>query len=197
MIKNIIFDLGQVLINYDFGLFFRACGLNPKEHRFRDDLPLISKFDAGLINRETFYNEMRKIYGFNLSQTEFEKAWCTPFWENAEMLEFAHELSPDYRLFILSNTDEIHFPFLWKTFPNLHIFKTNLMLSYILGCVKPDVKIFRLALNQFSLKPDECLFIDDKKANIESAKRYGLSAILHKENNKTITSLYNILTRLS
>ncbi|MCF7792737.1 MAG: hypothetical protein K9N09_02125 [Candidatus Cloacimonetes bacterium] len=74
MIKNIIFDLGKVLIDYDFNLFFQACGLEPDKIDFKDDISLILKFDSGLIYRKTFYKEMKTSFNFDLIQSDFEKA---------------------------------------------------------------------------------------------------------------------------
>ena len=194
MIKNIIFDLGNVLINFDFNRFFAVCGYKPDERDLDEALPVLMKFDAGKISRIEFYKQMKKLFTFNLSQIQFEAAWCDNFWENSEMIEFARKISEKYSVFILSNTDEIHFPYIWQQFPILHFFQNNLMLSYELGAVKPGRLIYERALEKFDLKPEECLFIDDKKINVEAANICGFQSIWHQTNKKTIEKISKFLT---
>ncbi len=194
MIKNIIFDLGKVLIDYDFDIFFSACGLQPECHDLIQAEPLILLFDRGKINRQSFYLELKKIFSFQLSQQEFEKAWCSIFWQNTPMITLAKQLKLNYHIFILSNTDEIHFPYIWKNFPALHIFKDNIVLSYQVGYVKPDYSIYRKALEQFDISPVETVFIDDKAENVEAAEKVSISSILHLSNKKTGADISKLLT---
>ena len=193
MIKNIIFDLGNVLIYFDYNRFFAACGFAPEERDVDEALPVILRFDAGLIGRDEFYLGMKKVFSFDLSPAEFEAAWCDNFWENTEMIDFAHELSRQYRIFILSNTDEIHFPYIWQKFPSLHVFRQNILLSYELQAVKPEKLIYRKALRKFDLIPAECIFIDDKKINVRVAQEIGLKAVWHADNKKTKEKIISML----
>ncbi|MCF7792736.1 MAG: HAD-IA family hydrolase [Candidatus Cloacimonetes bacterium] len=110
------------------------------------------------------------------------------------MIDFAKKLSSKYKIFILSNTDEIHFPYIWKTFPSLHIFAQNLMLSYQLGCMKPNLEIYSKALSMHKLKAEECIFIDDKLENMRAAEKFGMTSILHINNKKTFIDVSKHLT---
>ncbi|MFC1898579.1 HAD-IA family hydrolase [Candidatus Cloacimonadota bacterium] len=194
MIKNIIFDLGNVLINHDFNRFFAVCGYKPDERDLDEALPVLMKFDAGQIGREEFYTGMQEVFGFDLSRNEFEAAWCDNFCENTEMIDFARELSSGYSVFILSNTDEIHLPYIWKTFPTIHFFNEKLMLSYELGAVKPGKLIYEKALEKFDLNAKECLFIDDKFTNVKSAETCDITSIWHQTNSETFEKIAKILT---
>jgi glucose-1-phosphatase len=195
--KNIIFDLGNVLIYHDFNRFFAACGYKPGVRDLDEALPVLMKFDAGEINRSQFYVGMKDVFGFDFSQADFEAAWCDNFCENAELIEFAFQLSCKYPVFILSNTDEIHFPYIWQTYPSLHFFKSNLILSYRLGAVKPGKEIYRKALKEYSLVPGNCVFIDDKKVNVDAAESCGINPIWHQSNVETIEKISKFLTHIS
>lgn len=194
MIKNIIFDLGKVLIDYDFDIFFKACKVNSKAADLKNAASVINLFDAGKISKKQFYNAMKKIYSFQLDQLDFEAAWCNHFSQNMEMIAFAKKLSSQLNLFILSNTDEIHFPFIWQNFPILHFFDNNLMLSYQLNYIKPDLDIYKKAFTLFGLSTEESLFIDDKEKNVIAADKFGICSILHETNKKTIQEVSNLLT---
>ncbi|HPR17602.1 MAG TPA: HAD family phosphatase [Candidatus Cloacimonadota bacterium] len=180
MIKNIIFDLGKVLIDYDFDLFFRACGFAAGEKDLAQAEDIIALFDAGKINKKQFYLQMRERFGINLTQTAFESAWLHIFWEDKEMLNLAAECKKRFPIYLLSNTDELHFPFVWQQFPSLRIFAKNLMLSYEMDCVKPELIIFQKGLEKFGLKPEESIFIDDRADNVEAARKIGITSICHR-----------------
>ena len=124
---------------------------------------------------------------------ELEKIWSEVFFENEKMIKLAEKLHPHYQLYIFSNTDEIHFPYIWKNFPALHTFGQNLMLSYELGAVKPEKEAYDKALKKFNLKPEECIFIDDRPINIQTALEIGMQGIVHRSPEETTNELAKIL----
>ena len=192
-IKNEIFDLGKVLINFDFSSFWVSIGAEKCERFLDEAQEPILLFEAGKISRQRFYNEVRKIYNFNMNMQDFEEIWCNVFSEKSQMIEMAKKINRKYEIFIFSNTDEIHFPFIWKKFPSLHFFKENLMLSYEIGSVKPDLDSYERALNKFDLKFEECLFIDDRPINIQVAESLGMKGVLHKKFEVTKEKISEIL----
>ena len=145
------------------------------------------------IDRE-FYLAMRDLFQFKDDQDKFEHAWRNVFFPMVDMLELSKKLAEDHEVYLLSNTDEIHFPFIWENFPQLHHFENNLMLSYELGCVKPDIEIYELSLNKFNLKAEDCIFIDDKLINVKAARDYGMTAIWHQSFIETKQILSKFLT---
>ena len=191
---NVIFDLGKVLIDYDFGVFYRAINCKNKSLSITEaELPVLL-FDAGKLSRHEFYLEMKELFDFDVEQEAFEHAWKNVFFPMNDMLDLSREIAQHHDVFILSNTDEIHFPHIWQEFPQLHHFGDNLMLSYELKSVKPDIEIFRLALAKFKLNLENCIFIDDKYENIEAARKYGMSAIWHQSFDLSKQKLSNFLT---
>ena len=194
MIKNVIFDLGKVLINFDFDGFYIALGYDSAERTLDEANEPILLFEAGKISKAAFFEEIKKIYGFDLSLKEFEIIWCSVFSEAKDMIELARKISEKYNVFILSNTDEIHFPYIWKNFPELHFFEKNLMLSYELNSVKPEKEIFINAIEKFTLIPSECVFIDDRPVNVNVAEKLGMKGIVHQSFLSTKEKLVKILT---
>ena len=192
-IKNVIFDLGKVLINFDFSSFWESIGAEKCERFLDEAQEPILLFEAGKISRQRFYNEVKKIYNFDMKRQDFEKIWCDVFSEKSQMIEMAKKINQKYEIFIFSNTDEIHFPYIWEKFPSIHFFKENLMLSYEIGSVKPELDSYEMALNKFDLKFEECLFIDDRPINIQVAESLGMKGILHEEFEETKEKISEIL----
>lgn len=187
-IKNIIFDLGVVLINIDTGLTVKAM----KELGFANfqesytlfkQTNLFNKLEKGVINPEDFRNELRKHVDKEVNDKDFNHAW------NAMLLDFPKEridlikrLSKKYNIYLLSNTNEIHYNQYIKDFKNQYGFEFSSLFkkayfSHQVGMRKPDVNIFRFAIENSNLNPEETLFIDDLKVNIESAKKTGLQTL--------------------
>lgn len=192
-IRTIIFDLGNVLIGYDFERFFRGMGCTPFSYTLHDIEHIVSAFDAGQISRRQFIDRMQAFLGTDVSDAEFEHHWCDHFYAMDAMLDLAVEKARQYRIFLLSNTDEIHFSYIRRTFPRIAVFDGALMLSYQLGVNKPTASVYRKALARYNLQASECLFIDDRPENIAAATQEGLHTILHLEASSTIDQINTLL----
>jgi putative hydrolase of the HAD superfamily len=195
LIKNIIFDLGKVLIDYDWSILYRKLDGKISEEELNDNAEILLDFDAGKLSQEEFYTIIRSRFDLNLTFVEFKNIWCDIFKEIPEMIALADTLQKKYRLFLFSNTDKLHFPYIWKTYPALHIFSKNLMLSYELKSVKPCKESYIRAINKFNLKAEECIIIDDKLENVMAARQLGIAGIRHLALDSTIAELkgYGIL----
>lgn len=195
MIKNIIFDLGKVLIDYDWTLFNKQVDHKISKDDMNDNAEILLAFDAGKMEPEDFFEIMRARFELDLSFIDFKNIWCDIFKEIPAMLAFAETLQKKYQLYLFSNTDKLHFPYIWEKFPALHFFNNNLMLSYELGSVKPHRESYIRALNKFNLNAVECIFIDDKLENVLAAKKLGMAGIRHLSLDSTTTELktYGIL----
>lgn len=176
--KNIIFDLGKVLVEYNFDVFYKELGYEPEMETLIESAIPVLEFESGRITRQEFYQKLKEIYKFEHSLADFEKVWSSVFTGLTGLVNYARELKENYDIYILSNTDEIHFPLIWKEFPELHFFEDNLMLSYELDSVKPQKEIFERALKMFDLNPEDCLFIDDRPENIKGAAENGIAGVL-------------------
>ena len=192
-IENIIFDLGNVLIDVDFEVFYQKLGYVPEATDLVKAKHFITKFEAGQIAVDDFIEELNNHWNLQLSVDEFKLIWTNLFSANQQMIDLAEDLSQKYPVYILSNTDEIHFPYIWNNFPELHFFRDRLLLSYKLGTVKPNSQIYQIACQKYDLTPESTIFIDDKAENIEAARKIGFNGIVYLNYKQTRQELDKLL----
>lgn len=199
-IKNIIFDLGGVILNLDYGLTtqaFKSLGIKEFENLYSQvkQRQLFDDYEKGFIASEVFRNELVSLIESGPSPHEIDAAWNAMLLDlPEERIELLEKLKSKYRLFLLSNTNDIHITayssYLLKTFgfPDLsHIFEKE-YYSYRVGMRKPDKEIFELVLSENDLKASETLFIDDSAQHIEGARQAEITAY-HLQPPQTIVHL--------
>lgn len=195
MIKNIIFDLGKVLVDYDFSHFFAKFGISQSDKKFIEMAPLYNTFNCGEISREQFLLRLKEFLGTELDCTQIEQEWADQFTLIPEMVDLALSLKDNYQIYIFSNTDEIHFNHIIDKFIELKIFDNNYMLSYELGCIKPNEVAYEKALSKFDLNGEDSVFIDDRIENVIGAKIFGMHSIQHLDHLTTYKKLASILEK--
>ncbi|HEY1025689.1 MAG TPA: HAD family phosphatase [Sphingobacteriaceae bacterium] len=185
-IKNIIFDYGNVIFLIDFKRTqhtFTELGIENVERFFAHTGhdPLFDEFEKGNITAADFRDGIRKITGIPaLSDTEIDRAWNTlligvpPV--NHEILL---KLKKNYRTFLLSNNNEIHYNWIMDYLKREYHLESNSVFfekdyySHLMGKRKPNADIFEQVLQENALDPQETLFIDDSPQHIETAQRLG------------------------
>lgn len=181
MVKCIMFDLGDVIVRNNPR---RACmrlskycpvGVDEVEWFAPKKFHLL--MDTGKLTKRQLYSAaVRNLKLEKVSQKKFEQIYADIFTDNPPVQDIARKLKKNYKLMLLSNTDAIHFEHMLRTFPILKIFEHH-VVSYKVGYKKPHIKIFQAALKKCGHPARECIFIDDKKANILGAKKAGMKAI--------------------
>jgi putative hydrolase of the HAD superfamily len=199
-IKNIIFDLGGVLMNIDVSITesaFIDLGVDQfsamfTQHHSND---LFVQLETGQISPEAFYEAFRKGTGVELSDEIIKKAWNALLLDfRIPSLEWLEKIKTKYRIFLFSNTNQIHHDAFTETFKqttgkaDFDAFFEKAYYSQNLGMRKPDPKPFLHILKEHDLVPSETLFIDDTFKNIETAKSLGLKTI-HLQWPQTIAEL--------
>jgi putative hydrolase of the HAD superfamily len=199
-IKNIIFDLGGVILNLDYQITvnaFERIGLNNPEDMFskKSQTNFFDDFETGKILAQEFRNEIKKLISKPVSDQQINDAW------NAMLLdfplhrfEFLESIKSKKRIFLLSNTNEIHMSW-FKNYVN-NLFGNNVFfdlfevayLSNEMGMRKPNTEIFNAVIEQNNLIPNETLFIDDSPQHVDGAKKAGLQSYWLK-NDEDITDL--------
>lgn len=199
-IKNIIFDWGGVLIDITMDRFLDTCvkyGLSVTSDEITGSHKggLYLDYETGLISDSEFRDGIRNhIYKDTdnntnvntLSDKEIDDIWNSMI-ENIPLrkLELLFDLSRKYNLYILSNTNAIHWNyasdrvFQYNNINLKKIFK-KIFLSYEMHLVKPDKEIFLEALKEGKMKAEETLFIDDSKANCDAAESVGINTYHYK-----------------
>ena len=182
MIKAILFDLGNVVIPFDFKLAYvrmaELCGCKPEEvpPRIRAT-GLVGPFERGEIAAEPFVRELSSALNLNITHQEFCSWWSGVFLQETLVSEaLLADLASRYRLLALSNTNPIHFAMLKEAYPLLRHFH-DYVLSYEVGAAKPDAKIYQEAIARAQCSPAECFFTDDLEVNIDAAREQGMQAV--------------------
>ena len=186
-IKNIVFDLGGVLIDLDFksainGLQ-KAGFTNVKEQlQAFDNEGIFQKFELGEISADEFRASIRENSNVSLTDEEVDSLWNLMLLEiPREKLELILDLRSKYMVYLLSNTNSIHWDYVCKNAFNYRGFRMDdyfeeTFLSYEMHLAKPDKAIFEKMLNDANLLPEEILFIDDLEANCKAAEEIGIHA---------------------
>lgn len=186
-IKNIIFDFGQVLLNINPELSAKAfIGLGIKEGvdfwGSRSSSETLINLEKGIITPGEFRQSVLDKLVAGITPQQVDDAW------NALLLDFPfsrvvklRELGKSFRLFLLSNSNQIHYECYMDRFEKEFGFGLGelfekLWFSHQIGLVKPDPEIFRYVLNNGRLKPEETLFIDDTLVHVEAARSVGINA---------------------
>jgi putative hydrolase of the HAD superfamily len=179
MFKNVIFDLGNVLVQCHFERFFECYKIDKIDSKLSLVTPIYESFNRGEISKNIFLIEMKNVLATDDSLEKIAYNWGDIFTLNREMVQLAETVKKKYKIFIFSNTDEIHFSRIINDFPELAIFGDNFILSYEIGELKPNIEAFKLGLEKFSLSAAETLFIDDRMENVNGAKIFGMDTIHH------------------
>lgn len=189
-IQHIIFDLGGIFLNLDYGrtaLSFKELGVENFDELFSQHHanPLFAGLETGAISEEDFYQQIRAITQLPLSDAQISHAW------NAMLLNmplqriiWLQQVAMQYSIYLFSNTNTIHYQQIQQIcLRDLGTIHFNSLFqfagySHLLGFRKPDVNAFRTYLQQLHLPPETTLFIDDTPGNIQGAAETGLHTLL-------------------
>lgn len=194
MIKTIIFDLGRVIVNVDRSKQFEKFAKNDgkpisfiKEY-LADFSPIVKTFVRGKITPQEFYEVVSKELNLKMSFTEFKKTWCDIFTLNKDVENLIRILKRNYRLILLSNTDELHFEYIKKKYKIVNIFDAH-VLSYKVGCSKPNPLIFLNTLRKAKTLPFNCIYFDDIPQFVYVARFMGIKAFQYATTDKMVSDL--------
>ena len=185
-IKNIIFDLGGVLLNIDYNKTseaFKNLGIKNFDElfsQFKAD-ELFEKLETGNITEDNFYQSIQKYSKLPLEVTDIKAAWNMMLLDfRKDSISFLESISDKYNLFLLSNTNSIHYTAFQQILQKetgkreLDIFFKKSYYSHLIKMRKPYPATYNFVLNDSSLIAKETLFIDDSINNIEAAKKLGI-----------------------
>lgn len=196
MIKNLLFDFGGVLLDLDYEKTYlkleEILGVNfndwIKESSIMD---VFIDFECGKVSKENLiWNIQRQAKKKTPQAVEVIRAWNAMLigW-NTNKFQVLESLSDKYKLFLLSNTNEVHIEWVYRDlkriarFEQFHmLFEDRLFYSYEMGFRKPNKEIFHKLINNTNIIPEETIFIEDSEENLIEAKKLGFNVILHKRN---------------
>ncbi len=178
----VIFDLGRVLVALDLSAWTDRLftGRDPKDvERTLQQImseDVVYRFFIGAIDGPQFHREMAATYGVQLSYDEFVCVWHDIFKPMPGMDRLVEQVGRSCRLGLLSDTDPIHWRFLLANYPILRHFK-NPTLSFRVGAMKPDPRMYLAAAAAVETAPERCFYIDDLPRNVEGARKAGMTAV--------------------
>jgi putative hydrolase of the HAD superfamily len=184
-IRNIIFDLGGVILNIDFKLTEKALkelGIdNFSEYMTQQHISSFFKeYEIGKIDDASFVRALQSLASKPLAEDAIINAWNALLADfPRERIELLQRLKTNYRLFLLSNTNSIHYKEFQRklrlqTGNYLEDYFEKTYYSHEVGLSKPSIEIFQLVISENKLDPSQTLFIDDTEGNIVAAKQAGL-----------------------
>jgi putative hydrolase of the HAD superfamily len=194
VIRTVIFDLGRVLVPFDFSRAYTAMagrtGLEPAELRDRiKRLGIVGPFEGGAMDEHEFRRAVLAELGAEMDHEEFCSIWFSIFLP--ELLipeEMVKRVRAQRRTVLLSNTNSIHFRLLKERYPVLEHFDAYI-LSYEVKAMKPDPRIFAAAVEAAQCRPEECFFTDDIAAYVEGARACGIDAVVFESAEQTAREL--------
>ncbi len=196
MIRNIIFDLGNVIFNFKPKHFLR---------KYTNDEEYIRKFISNVIRSRIWLKLDRGTISIKKAEEEFFKKFpedrefiktffiywmemLTPIQENIEVL---YDLkSNGYKVYILSNFIVEAFDYVKKKYDFLSLFDGKVISGQV-KVIKPELEIYQKLLNKYNLIPEECIFIDDVRAFLSRAKKLNINTILFTQNTDLRIELRN------
>jgi len=175
MVDAIVFDIGNVLLRFDFVLAIQRiaplCSVSPG--RILELLePLKIEFECGRLRGEAFLGKTAGEIGFSGELLELRAAWQEIFEPIEANHQLVERLKGKIRLYLLSNTNDLHAEYFLKKYAVFEHFD-GAVFSHEAGVMKPDAAIYEHAVEKFALDPRRTLFIDDLLPNVEAAAGLG------------------------
>ena len=184
MARAVVFDLGKVLLDFDYGIAGRRIaargGTDPETvRRFIDHSPALFRFETGRIDRRQFFEEVRAATGFAGGIDEFSAFFADIFTPIEPMVRFHDRLRhAGLSTFIFSNTNELAIGHIRREFPFFSRFN-GYILSYEHGAMKPDPALYEVVETRTGLRGSGLFYIDDRPENVATARERGWLAVVH------------------
>ena len=193
-IKNVVFDVGDVLVDFCYRKMMKNLGFDEDAVDYLSDNMVLTEFwhelDLGIMT------EAEALEKFTREIPQYKEE-IIKFWDNTEYLVEEYSYSEDlirrikdngFGVYILSNypieTAEVH----WPKFKFLPITDGHIISGYE-KITKPDPAIYKLLESRFGIDLTECLFIDDREVNVKGAEAVGMQAVLFTGYEKLISDL--------
>lgn len=195
--KAIVFDLGKVLVDFDYSiagrnLAARATTTATELGRFLLGVPLIVRYETGLISSEEFYQEVKAASGYLGDLEEFASLFADIFTPIEPMIQLHSDLrSRGFPTYIFSNTNDLAVRFIRQNFPFFNQFD-DYILSYEHRSMKPDTRLYEVVEARSRARGPEILYIDDRPENIVAGAARGWQTILQESPEKTLAAIQEL-----
>lgn len=197
MIKNVIFDVGKVLVAFDWESVFAELGIMGSAVDIVADAtvrsPEWNEFDRGVIPEE----ELLAAFIARAPQYEDKiRAFYDDLGRTIRQYDYTYEwirrlMAAGYRTYLLSNfPDRIY----RQAGEELSFVRdvSGAVFSYTVKTVKPEPEIYKILLERYQLMPEECVFIDDRPENLETAHKLGMKTVLFTSYEQAVEALHGL-----
>ncbi len=192
-IKAILFDLGKVLLFFNFDPAFKRlakhAGVTAKDienYFIQSGIEVL--YDGGKITSYRFYSKIKKALGLRLTFRQFERIWNDIFTPNRPMIRLLEKLSGRYRTVLISNTNAMHYTHVKKKYAFMKNFDRHI-LSYQERSRKPDDRIYNIASKACRAKPHEIFYIDDRHDLTDAARELGFNVFTYRNNHDQLLKM--------
>ncbi len=178
--KYFLFDIGNVLTNFDFKLLLQAYSDGsgrPLEGHSELDQQWYDRVEKGQITATEYVAYLNESKGLSWEVDDLVKVWQTIFTSNESgrgLLKKAVETGT--KIYTLSNIAQYHVDAIERNWNGFFDDMTGLFMSYQLGVQKPDSTIYKMVLERLEVDGEDCFFIDDLLDNVETARAAGIQA---------------------
>lgn len=171
-----LFDIGRVLLDFDFepslSRLFPENTPDPRE-RLTKLLDRKDEFEAGRVEVDAYVAWALEVLDCEVSPEQFIHAWRQIFIVNEPMWACVRQLiAQGHRLILFSNTNGIHCPWIFETYPEFSLFH-GAVLSFEIDAIKPHPSFYQHAIDQYQIDPSDTLYIDDLPDNIATGRDFG------------------------
>jgi putative hydrolase of the HAD superfamily len=192
MIKLFVFDLGNVILPFEHRQIAAQLYERSREKtmfapdgvfKFMFDTGngLVNDYEEGLLSSLEFFVKLKSKYRLDMDYEEFCGIWNPIFWENPDVNEVILYLKEKgYPIFLLSNTNELHFSYILEHYPIIHTLD-EWILSFEVGAKKPKKRIYDVIFEKMDVDKDEVFYIDDIERYVEAAKGFGINGMVFRE----------------
>ena len=193
----IIFDLGKVLVDFDYSIAAKKIAARsakaPEDlHAFLGSSPLLVDYESGRLTRATFYQAIRDAIGFRGDLTEFGGYFADIFSEMTGTIALHAELRRrGYKTYIFSNTNDLAIEHVGRNFPFFKHFD-GYIYSYEVGAMKPQPEIYAAMETMCGRRGADLVYLDDRAENIAAGAARGWRAILHESPEQSRAALVRL-----
>jgi glucose-1-phosphatase len=195
--KVVAFDLGKVLLDFDYRIAARRIAGRtkldwPQVQEFLDHSPLLYTYETGLMTRQQFFEAIRQETGFNGTAAEFGTFFADIFWPIEPMVALHAEVrAKGLPTYIFSNTNDLAMEHINRNFPFMKDFTAHI-LSYEVGAMKPAAKIYEVLEKLSGCRGAEILYLDDRQENVDGGTARGWQVILQTTPEKSRARMHEV-----
>lgn len=185
--KAFLFDLGNVLVSFDHRIAVKRIAnfsrKSPEEiYQLFFDSEFTCLYEEGNITSMEFFLKIKSLLGLDINYENFIPIWNEIFFltnDNLQVHRLTLELKDKYKIFLISNINELHFNYIKQSFKVLDGFE-KLFLSYEVRSRKPDPEIYKIAIEHSCALPQQIVYIDDREDLVKTGQGMGLNCFLFK-----------------